>query len=91
MATAVMLFALAMPFSTVNSTSRYLIGLVPLFAAMMIRLAERVADAASVEGGRRRPAWLALGCAVPAVYAPDQPRCHRPFWLPSCVSGLGWD
>lgn len=41
-ATTILLFAVAMPFTTVSYTSRYLVGLVPLFGALMIRVIDRI-------------------------------------------------
>ncbi len=41
-ATAIVLFALAMPLTTVNNTSRYLIALTPMFAALLVRMLVRM-------------------------------------------------
>ena len=54
LATAVVLFALAMPFTTVNPTSRYLAGLSPLFVAMLVRLVARIAGTSSQRSERIR-------------------------------------
>lgn len=64
-ATAVVLFAAAMPFTTVNLTSRYLIALVPLLAALLVRLVVRLAGAEP----QRRPWRVACGLAAALLYA----------------------
>jgi len=65
-ATAIGLFALAMPFTTVNPTSRYLAGLSPLFVALLIRLVARIAGTSSQQAGRAR---LVGAAGVVVVYA----------------------
>lgn len=41
-ATVIAIFAISLPFTTVNSTSRYLVAISPLFCALLVRLAWRI-------------------------------------------------
>jgi hypothetical protein len=76
MATIIVLFALAMPFTTVNTTSRYLIGLIPFFGALMVRLGERIVGGAGATGAGHKVRWaMVLGGA--GVY------------VVLCVGGIG--
>lgn len=62
MATMILLLALALPFTTVNYTSRYLVGLIPLWAALVLRLAERLARSPhGGNGGPRRGRLIRTG------------------------------
>jgi len=65
LATAIAVFALAMPFTTVNVTSRYLVGLAPLFVALLVRLVARIAGTLGQRPGRAR---LVGAASVVVVY-----------------------
>ena len=65
LATTIVVFALAMPFTTVNLTSRYLAGLSPLFAALLVRLVAHLAGPSTQRPGRAR---LAGAASIIALY-----------------------
>ncbi|HOW71771.1 MAG TPA: glycosyltransferase family 39 protein [Phycisphaerae bacterium] len=68
MATCIVLFAVAMPFTTVNNTSRYLAGLIPLMAALAVRMGERLL-AGRRAGDRWAGRWrLGLVAGVVVLY-----------------------
>lgn len=54
---AIALFALALPFTTVNYTCRYLVGLVPLFAALLVWFTARLAATGSLGRYAARGGW----------------------------------
>jgi 4-amino-4-deoxy-L-arabinose transferase-like glycosyltransferase len=66
LATTIVVFAVAMPFTTVNLTSRYLVALTPLFVALLIRLVARIAGTSAQRPGRAR---LVGAAGIVAVYA----------------------
>lgn len=68
-ATTILLFAVAMPFTTVNSTSRYLIGLTPLFAALMVRMIDRVRTRHPSMKAVWHKSGVAVGAGIGGVYA----------------------
>jgi hypothetical protein len=67
MATVIVLFAAAMPFTTVNATGRYLAALTPFMCALMVRMIFRVVGG----GPDLRAKWLrwAAGMSIGVIYA----------------------
>lgn len=66
-ATVIVLFAVAMPFTTVNATGRYLVALTPFVCVLMVQMIFRVV------GGKlyfraKRLRWV-VGMSIGAVYA----------------------
>lgn len=78
MATSIVLFAAAMPFTTVNLTSRYLIGIIPLMVALAVRMGGRLL--ASRRSGRRGAhSWQVV--AITALAA---------LYVGMSLAGVGW-
>jgi len=63
LALSILLFGLAMPMVSLNNTQRYLCGLVPLFAALVVRLVQRTAGGETA-GRKFAAAGLAGGYAL---------------------------
>lgn len=76
-ATIILLFSLALPFTTVNITCRYLVGLIPFFGALLVRLAERIAGPWAAPRGRWSRVRIASALGVVGIYAA------------TCVAGVG--
>jgi len=78
MATSIVLLVAAMPFTTVNLTSRYLIGLIPLIAALAVRMGERLLAGRQV-GQPVTRRWQAYAVAAVAV-----------LYVGMSTAGIGW-
>jgi hypothetical protein len=68
MATSIVLFAAAMPFTTVNLTSRYLIGLIPLIAALAVRMGERLLAGRQIRHSLVRQWRVNVVAAIAVLY-----------------------